>query len=120
MPDGLRDLLRELFSEHLAYLLGCTLDVEALVRVVVMAHSGGYQAAASALRYGGLPGITEVDLLDAFYGADGIFEDWVGRAVDCDDPRLRSSTSTLRLAARSLVREPSRPWPTQEQAASST
>ncbi len=89
MPDGLRDLLRELFSEHLADPLGCTLDVEALDRVVVMAHSGGYQAAASALRYGGLPRITEVDLLDAFYGADGIFEDWVGRAVDRDDPRLR-------------------------------
>ncbi len=89
MPDGLRDLLRELFSEHLADPLGCTLDVEALDRVVVMAHSGGYQAAASALRYGGLPRITEVDLLDAFYGADDIFEDWVGRAVDRDDPRLR-------------------------------
>jgi hypothetical protein len=80
-PGDLRELLRELFTEHLAEPLGCTLDVDALDRVVIVAHSGGYQAAASVLRYGDLPQITEVDLLDALYGADDIFADWVERAA---------------------------------------
>jgi hypothetical protein len=82
MPGDLRELLRELFTEHLDEQLGCALDVDALDRVVLVAHSGGYQAAASALRYGDLPGITEVDLLDAFYGAEDVFADWVTHALD--------------------------------------
>jgi hypothetical protein len=89
MPGGLRDLLRELFTDHLAESLGCALDVDGLDRVVLMAHSGGYQAAASALRYGDVDPITEVDLLDALYGADDIFADWLALAARGDDPRLR-------------------------------
>jgi hypothetical protein len=89
MPGGLRDLLRELFTDQLAGPLGCTLDVDGLDRVVLMAHSGGYQAAASVLRYGGIAPITEVDLLDALYGADDIFVDWLEGAARGDDPRLR-------------------------------
>jgi hypothetical protein len=89
MPDGLRDLLEELFTAHLAEPLGCALDVDGLDRVVVVAHSGGYQAAASVLRYGGVDSITEVDLLDALYGADDIFTEWLDSASLGDDPRLR-------------------------------
>jgi hypothetical protein len=89
MPGGLRDLLRELFTDHLAEPLGCVLDVDGLDRVVVMAHSGGYQAAASVLRYGGVAPVTEVDLLDALYGADDIFAEWLDSASLGDDPQLR-------------------------------
>jgi hypothetical protein len=89
MPGGLRDLLEELFTDHLAEPLGCALDVDGLDRVVLVAHSGGYQAAASVLRYGGVAPITEVDLLDALYGADDIFTEWLDDASLGDDPRLR-------------------------------
>jgi hypothetical protein len=89
MPGGLRDMLRELFTDHLAEPLGCTLDVDGLDRVVFMAHSGGYQAAASALRYGGVVPITEVDLLDALYGADDVFADWLEDAARGDALPLR-------------------------------
>jgi hypothetical protein len=78
---GMRALLHELLSEHLAEPLGCTLDVDELDRIVVIAHSGGYQAAASVLVFGELPQITEVDLLDAYYGADDVFTSWALDAV---------------------------------------
>ncbi len=88
MPGGLRDLLRELFSDHLSEALGCTLTVDALDRVVVIAHSGGYQAAASMLALGDVPSITEVDLLDALYGADEVFADWIKGRASRFDPRI--------------------------------
>jgi len=88
MPGGLRDLLRELFSEHLADPLGCTLAVDALDRVVLVAHSGGYQAAASVLAFGDVPRITEVDLLDGLYGADDEFFRWVESQAPRFDPRV--------------------------------
>jgi hypothetical protein len=81
MPGGLRALLQELLGERLAPALGCALDVEAIDRVVVMAHSGGYQAAAAALRWGDVPQIREVVLLDALYGARDVFGDWIDGAV---------------------------------------
>jgi hypothetical protein len=87
MPAGLRGLLRELFAEHLADLLGCTVDVDALDRVVVIAHSGGYQAAASVLEFGDMPQISEVDLLDSLYGAGDVFTAWVRHGLDVFDPR---------------------------------
>jgi len=68
MPGGARSLLRELFAEKLAAPLGCTLGPDALDRIVVVAHSGGYQAAAS---------ISEVDMLDALYGGQDIFARWI-------------------------------------------
>jgi hypothetical protein len=86
---GMRELMRELLSEHLAEPLGCALDVDELDRVVVVAHSGGYQAAASVLAFGDLPQITEVDLLDSFYGADDVFQAWALDAVDRFDGSRR-------------------------------
>jgi hypothetical protein len=88
MPGGLRDLLRELFREHLAQPLGCTLEVDALDRVVLVAHSGGYQAAAGALALGDVSRITEVDLLDALYGADDVFLRWIQSQAPRFDPRV--------------------------------
>jgi hypothetical protein len=88
MPGGLRDLLRELFAEHLAKPLGCTLDVDALDRVVLVAHSGGYQAAASALALGDVARVTEVDLLDALYGADELFARWIRSQAARFDQRV--------------------------------
>jgi hypothetical protein len=87
-PGGLRDLLRELFSEHLAGPLGCALEVDGLDRVVLVAHSGGYQAAASALALGDVARITEVDLLDALYGADDVFSRWIRSQTARFDPRV--------------------------------
>ncbi len=88
MPGGLRDLLRELFSERLAEPLGCTLDVDALDRVVLVAHSGGYQAIAGALALGDVGRITEVDLLDSLYGADDVFLHWIRSQAPRFDPRV--------------------------------
>ncbi len=82
MPGRLHDLLRELLSNDLAAPLGCAMDVDSLDRVVVIAHSGGYQAAASALELGDVPQITEVVLLDALYGAEGVFAGWIRDAPD--------------------------------------
>lgn len=88
MPAGLRRLLRELFAEHLSGPLGCAIDVDELDRVVVIAHSGGYQAAASVLELGDVPQITEVDLLDALYGADEVFAAWLRDGLATFDPRF--------------------------------
>jgi pimeloyl-ACP methyl ester carboxylesterase len=71
-PGRVRALLQELFVEHLALPLGRTLDVDALGPTVVVAHSGGYQAAAATLAVGGVR-IDHVVLLDALYGADDVF-----------------------------------------------
>jgi hypothetical protein len=88
-PGGLRDLLRELFGEHLAEPLGCAVEVDRLDRVVVMAHSGGYQAAASVLARGEIPQTTEVELLDGYYGADDIFRRWALDAAERFDGSRR-------------------------------
>jgi hypothetical protein len=77
MPGGARSLLQELFAEKLAAPLGCTLGPDALDRIVVVAHSGGYQAAASVLEAGDLPRISKVELLDALYGGQDIFARWI-------------------------------------------
>ena len=47
-----------------------------LGRVCVSAHSGGYHAAACALRSGGVP-IQEAYLFDALYADVDVFRDWV-------------------------------------------
>lgn len=86
---GVRELMRELLDEHLAEPLGCRIDVQELDRIVVVAHSGGYQAAASTLAFGDLPQITEVDLLDAYYGADDVVRSWALDAVDRYDRSRR-------------------------------
>jgi pimeloyl-ACP methyl ester carboxylesterase len=77
-PGGFRSMLREILTDDLAAPLGCALDVDALDRVVLLAHSGGYQAAAAALEYGDVTRVTEVALLDALYGAEDSFSRWFG------------------------------------------
>ncbi|MBX3229944.1 MAG: hypothetical protein KIT84_26080 [Labilithrix sp.] len=47
-------------------------------RVVVSAHSGGYHAAACAIKHGGVA-IQEVYLFDALYADTDVFRDWVVR-----------------------------------------
>jgi hypothetical protein len=71
-PGRVRALLRELFVEHLALPLGRIVDVDALGPTVVVAHSGGYQAAAVTLALGAVR-VDDVVLLDALYGADDVF-----------------------------------------------
>jgi hypothetical protein len=94
-PGGLRALLLELFDDaHLGAALGapgepCALPVDAFERIMLVAHSGGYQAAASALASGDLPGISDVVLLDALYGADEVFASWLRDAVDTAGPSRR-------------------------------
>lgn len=82
MPGGLRAMLRELLGEKLAPVVGCAIDVDALDRTVIVAHSGGYQAAASALEFGDVPSIRELDMLDALYGAESVVGEWLRYAVD--------------------------------------
>jgi hypothetical protein len=88
MPGGFRAMLRELLEEHLADPLGCKLELEALDRVVVISHSGGYQAVASVLELGDVPQISEVDLLDSLYGAERVFAEWMRADVARFDPRV--------------------------------
>jgi hypothetical protein len=71
-PGRVRALLREIFEEHLTLPLGRTLDVDSLGPTMVVAHSGGYQAAAATLAVGGVR-VDDVVLLDALYGADDVF-----------------------------------------------
>lgn len=92
-PGAFHELLRELLTERLAPYLGCAVEVDALDRVVLVAHSGGYQAAASVLALGDVPEIREVVLLDALYGAQDIFLRWMRDTADDDrnlaEPRRR-------------------------------
>jgi hypothetical protein len=90
VPGQARSALRELFTETLAAPLGCALDVDALDRIVLVTHSGGYQAAASVLAYGDLPAVSEVVLLDSLYGAEPVFARWIADDVDRFDSRLAS------------------------------
>lgn len=71
-PGRVRALLQEIFAEHLALPLGRTIDVDALGPTMVVAHSGGYQAAAATVAVGGVR-VDDVVLLDALYGADDVF-----------------------------------------------
>jgi hypothetical protein len=54
--------------------------------VIVSAHSGGYHAAAQAVRHGGLE-VSEVYLFDALYADADAFRDWVLAAKN--EPRAR-------------------------------
>jgi hypothetical protein len=106
-PGRMRALLAELFREHLAAPLGVTLDVDDLDRVVLVAHSGGYQALAGTLRWGGLLHVREVVLLDALYGGQDVFTDALRdtglRMVDlytCCGGTLERSRAVAELAHR--------------------
>jgi hypothetical protein len=106
MPGDVRALLRELFSERLPDAIGCPIEVDALDPVVVIAHSGGYQAAASILEFGELPSVRQVVLLDALYGADDAFSTWLwdrkesARFVDLYTPGGGTLARSRDLAAR--------------------
>jgi len=54
--------------------------------VIVSAHSGGYHAAAQAVKHGGVE-ISEVYLFDALYAEADVFRDWVLRGAG--QPRAR-------------------------------
>lgn len=82
MPADVHALLRALFSERMADPLGCSVEVDALDPIVVISHSGGYQAAASMLKFGDLPHVREVVLLDSLYGAQDVFDDWLSHRAD--------------------------------------
>ncbi len=86
MPGGLREMLQEVLGALAQRGPGPAIEVDALDRVVVMAHSGGYQAAASVLAWGDVPRVTEVDLLDALYGGDDLFFDWIRSQANRFDP----------------------------------
>jgi hypothetical protein len=88
-PGAFRALLQELLADKLAPYLGCPIDVDGLDRIVLVAHSGCYRAAASVLALGDVPQIREVVLLDALYGAQDVFLGWMldgvaedGRSAD--------------------------------------
>jgi hypothetical protein len=81
VPGDLRALLHEILGGRLAPILGCAIEIEALDRVVVIAHSGGYQAAAAALRWGDVPEVREVVLLDALYGGGDVFATWIAEGA---------------------------------------
>jgi hypothetical protein len=98
-PSALRGILGEVFT-RIEPRLGVLLDVDALDRIVVMAHSGGYQAAATVLRFGDLPRLREVVLLDALYGADEIFG---AAATDRSLRVVDLYTSSAGTAERSLA-----------------
>jgi hypothetical protein len=51
-------------------------DGATIGRVIVSAHSGGYHAAALALKHGGVA-VREVYLFDALYSDVDVFRDWV-------------------------------------------
>jgi hypothetical protein len=87
-PGMMRTMLAELLRERLAETIGCPLEVDALDRIAIIAHSGGYQGAASVLEFGDLPQVSEVVLLDALYGAEDVFRSWL-RGGSPDAPPRR-------------------------------
>jgi hypothetical protein len=87
VPGQLRAMLAELLGEQLSPRIGCTLDVDGMQPIVLIAHSGGYQAAAAALQFGDLPAVQEVVLFDALYGASGVFFDWMAGQVEREEDR---------------------------------
>lgn len=74
---GFRAMLDETLAAVLPA-LGAEPKTSASVRTItVMAHSGGYLATAIALRSEGLEALRQVVLLDALYGEQSTFLDWV-------------------------------------------
>lgn len=74
----LEDVLRTLDSREMETKLGpaATGPGARVGRVCVSAHSGGYHAAACAVRSGGVP-VQDVFLFDALYADTDVFRDWV-------------------------------------------
>lgn len=74
-PDGMRRLLDEALGAILPALGGPPTTAARVRSVLVMAHSGGYLAAAGACR--ALPQVRQVALLDALYDERRVFREWV-------------------------------------------
>lgn len=74
----LRDVFAVLKSREARELLGpaALSPRAALGRLCVSAHSGGYHAAACAIRHGSVK-VHEVYLFDALYAESDVFRDWV-------------------------------------------
>ncbi len=64
-------------------------------QIAVASHSGGYIAAASIVKQGGLP-ISELWLLDSLYGNTGDFDAWVDS--DDDRPAFATRPFTMRMS----------------------
>lgn len=83
-PDGVARMLGDVLRTLDAASVRSAVGISALPpnpkvgRVCVSAHSGGYHAAACALRSGGVP-VQEVYLFDALYAEADVFRDWVIR-----------------------------------------
>jgi hypothetical protein len=80
-PGGLLRLLREALAAASTAGRGVLGDAgfprdAGLGTVCVSAHSGGYHAAASSLRVGGID-VRELYLFDALYAESDVFRDWV-------------------------------------------
>ena len=88
---GLKALVAETLAD-LAPLLG-TVTVADLGTLVLVSHSGGYQAAAAIATRGGLP-VSELYLLDSLYGNSADFDAW----VKSDLPGLAGATPRHRFA----------------------
>lgn len=80
--DGFaRDQVREALREARARTGGVAMD--RVRRFVLVAHSGGYEAAAAILAHGSLgPRVKRVVLFDALYGNTSQFLDWERAATD--------------------------------------
>lgn len=73
-PGALRALLTEIFAKPLPGLPG--LSIDALMRLVLIAHSAGYRAAGTMALGGGLR-VDELYLLDALYGMEDEFAEFL-------------------------------------------
>lgn len=80
--DGFaRDFVREAFRAARAQLGGAGLD--RVRRIILVAHSGGFDAATAILDHGRLgPRVKRVVLFDALYGGTSTFLEWVQGATD--------------------------------------
>lgn len=72
------DALRTIASKDARAALGASAPKpdSTASRVCISAHSGGYHAAACALKHGGVP-VRETYLFDALYAESDVFRDWV-------------------------------------------
>ncbi len=84
-PGEVRAMLSELLVDKLSPLLGVSLDVPDLDRIVVASHSGGYWATARTLAVGGI-NVDEVELFDSLYGQYSTYTDWTTSDVSLFDP----------------------------------
>lgn len=86
-PGEVRAMLSELLVDDLSPLLGVSIDVPDLDRIVVASHSGGYWAVASTLDVGGID-VDEIELYDSLYGHYSTYSDWTTSDVSLFDPSV--------------------------------